>query len=146
VDREQADRPPPTRSTHDPAKGSIDAHRSEFLGRVVYASFQTYNLLSHIARFRGMAATPAARRLWGLMNSDLIQFVETSFGSVWSLELLLLLFRDPQRHWTYGELVHELRSSEVVVAQSVERLMAAGLAVAEAGRLRPLRAGIARAG
>jgi hypothetical protein len=79
-----------------------------------------------------MAATPAARRLWGLMNSDLIEFVETSFGSVWSLELLLLLFRDPQRHWTYGELVHELRSSEVVVAQSVERLMAAGLAVAEA--------------
>jgi hypothetical protein len=79
-----------------------------------------------------MAATPAARRLWGLMNSDLIQFVETSFGSVWSLELLLLLFRDPQRHWTYGEFVHELRSSEVVVAQSVERLMAAGLAVAEA--------------
>ena len=51
------------------------------------------------------------------MNSDLIEFVEMSFGSVWSLELLLLLYRDPPRKWTSGELVHELRSSEVVVAQ-----------------------------
>lgn len=66
------------------------------------------------------------------MDSDLIEFVETSFGSVWSLELLLLLFRDPQRNWTSGDLVRELRSSEVVVAQSVDRLVAAGLALAEA--------------
>jgi hypothetical protein len=65
------------------------------------------------------------------MNSDLIEFVETSFGSVWSLELLLLLFRNPQRNWTPDELVNELRSSEVVVAQSIERLVAAGLALAE---------------
>jgi hypothetical protein len=65
------------------------------------------------------------------MDSDLIEFVETSFGSVWSLELLLLLHRDPQRKWTFAELVHELRSSEVVVAQSVDRLVAAGLALAE---------------
>lgn len=65
------------------------------------------------------------------MNSDLIEFVETSFGSVWSLELLLMLYRDPSRIWTSDELVHELRSSEVVVAQSIERLVAAGLALVE---------------
>ena len=65
------------------------------------------------------------------MDSDLIEFVETSFGSVWSLELLLLLYRDPGRTWTPDELVNELRSSEVVVAQSIERLVAAGLALAE---------------
>jgi hypothetical protein len=63
------------------------------------------------------------------MNSDLIEFVETSFGSVWSLELLLLLYRDSSRTWTSDELVHELRSSEVVIAQSIERLVAAGLAL-----------------
>lgn len=65
------------------------------------------------------------------MNSDLIEFVETSFGSVWSLELLLLLFRDPRRNWNSDELVHELRSSEVVVDQGIERLLAAGLVLAE---------------
>jgi predicted transcriptional regulator len=66
------------------------------------------------------------------MNSDLIEFVEVSFGSVWSVELLLLLYRDPQRAWTSEGLIRELRSSEVLVARSVERLVAAGLVLAEA--------------
>ncbi len=59
--------------------------------------------------------------------------VETSFSSVWSLELLLVLCRDPKRNWTPEQLVDELRSSELVVTQSIDGLLAAGLALSEAG-------------
>jgi hypothetical protein len=65
------------------------------------------------------------------MDSDLAEFAEHSFGSVWALELLLLLRRDAPRRWSNEELVQELRSSDAVVGQSVERLMVAGLVLAE---------------
>jgi predicted transcriptional regulator len=67
------------------------------------------------------------------MNSDLIDMVESSFGSVWALELLLVLHRQPDRIWSAEELVNELRSSEVVVAQSIDNLVACGLIVTESG-------------
>ena len=67
------------------------------------------------------------------MRDDLVEMVETSFGSVWSLELLLVLYRDPRRTWTPRQLVDELRSSELVVAQSIDNLLAAGLALPEDG-------------
>lgn len=71
------------------------------------------------------------------MNSDLIDMVEASFGSVWALELLLVLYGDRDRIWTSDELVRELRSSEVVVAQSIKNLIACGLVVPEKdGRVR----------
>lgn len=71
------------------------------------------------------------------MRSDLVEMVETSFGSVWALELLLVLCREPLRSWTAEELVQELRSSSLVVTQSIENLQAAGLALAEeAGTVR----------
>jgi len=70
------------------------------------------------------------------MNRDLHDFVESSFRSVWSVELLLLLYRQP-RSWTAGELVSELRISEVVVARSIDALVAGGLVVIETdGRVR----------
>jgi hypothetical protein len=68
----------------------------------------------------------------GLMDSDLIEMVESSFGSVWSLELLLVLYSQPKRAWTSDELVRELRSSEVVVSQGIEGLVASGLVIPEA--------------
>jgi len=67
------------------------------------------------------------------MNSDLSEMVEYCFGSVWALELLLLLYRDPKRHWPHEDLVRELRSSDVVVAGSIKRLVANGLIVVEDG-------------
>lgn len=71
------------------------------------------------------------------MNSDLIDMVESSFGSVWALELLLVLYGQRNRVWAQDELVRELRSSEVVVAQSINSLIAGGLVVAESeGRVR----------
>lgn len=67
------------------------------------------------------------------MNSDLTDMVESSFGSVWALELLLVLHRQPERVWSADELVGELRSSEVVVAQSIASLIAGGLILVETG-------------
>lgn len=61
------------------------------------------------------------------MTRDLEDFVQTSFRTVWSLELFLRLFREPGRRWSPHDLVRELRSSEAVVAQSVASLVAAGL-------------------
>jgi hypothetical protein len=95
------------------------------------SNHKTFLRLANVASGKIGALTFGASAFRGFMNSDLVEFVETSFRSVWSLELLLLLYRDPSRTWTSDELVHELRSSEVVVAQSIERLVAAGLALAE---------------
>lgn len=67
------------------------------------------------------------------MDKDLAEFIESSFESVWSLELLLALYRQPERVWTAEELIAELRSSHVVVRKSIEILLASGLIVAESG-------------
>jgi hypothetical protein len=53
-------------------------------------------------------------------------FIQSSFRSVWSLELLLLLRREP-RLWSHQELVGALRASDLVVSQGLETLSAAGL-------------------
>lgn len=66
------------------------------------------------------------------MDRDLVDFLTESFDSVWSLEILLALHRDASRSWTAEDLIGELRSSEVVVRQGLQRLHAAGLTVEEA--------------
>lgn len=62
------------------------------------------------------------------MDSNFVEMIESSLDSVWSLELLLLLHSTPERCWDRADLVAELRSSNLVVAQSVGALKAAGLA------------------
>ena len=57
--------------------------------------------------------------------------VGSCLDSVWSLELLLLLHAQPDRRWTTSDMVTELRSSELVVAQSVSCLLNAGLLIDE---------------
>lgn len=63
-------------------------------------------------------------------NDDLSRFIVSSFPSVWTLEILLLLKRD-QRQWTRAELIDTLRASDLVVSQALESLVAAGLASAD---------------
>lgn len=65
------------------------------------------------------------------MKSDLVEFIEYSFGSVWTLELFLVLCRDRERQWRADELVRELRGSEAVARESIDRLVAAGLVLVE---------------
>lgn len=60
----------------------------------------------------------------------LATFIASNFRSVWALELLLLLKREGQHHRA-DELVSLLRASPSVVVNSLEALIAAGLAGAE---------------
>lgn len=59
-------------------------------------------------------------------EEELSGFIRTSFRSVWSLELLLLLKREP-RCWARAELVQAMRASELIVSQSLEALATAGI-------------------
>lgn len=58
-------------------------------------------------------------------------FIRSSFRSVWSLEVLLLLKREP-RAWTGDEIVTALRASDLIVSQSISALGDAGLVVTDA--------------
>jgi hypothetical protein len=60
-------------------------------------------------------------------EEDLLAFIATSIGSVWALELLLLLKHEPSRVWNADALVRELRSSPVVIDEALQRLRTAGL-------------------
>lgn len=64
---------------------------------------------------------------------DLDQFVRRHIRSVWTLELLLLLRRDPQRCWRSSELIQELRASQTVVDNSLQKLAASALVVPDDG-------------
>jgi hypothetical protein len=64
-------------------------------------------------------------------ESSFREMVEGCLDSLWSLELLLLIFNQPARIWTTSELVKELRSSDLAVAQSVQCLGDAGLLIRE---------------
>lgn len=59
------------------------------------------------------------------------RFIRSSFRSVWSLEVLLLLKRE-LRPWSDAEIVTALRASELIVSQSIAALGGAGLVVTDA--------------
>lgn len=58
-------------------------------------------------------------------------FIASTFRSVWSLELLLLLRRTGGVGFRREELVGRLRASESVVSRSIDALQAAGLILEE---------------
>jgi hypothetical protein len=60
-------------------------------------------------------------------DQDLLQFITSSFRSVWALELLLLLKRE-RRPWRQDELVTTMRASDLVISKALASLLAAGLA------------------
>jgi DNA-binding GntR family transcriptional regulator len=60
-------------------------------------------------------------------GQDVIAFIRAHIGSVYTLELLLLLKRHPDRTWQASDLVRELRSSGTAVAEALNRLIRAGL-------------------
>jgi hypothetical protein len=60
------------------------------------------------------------------LSDELFRFIGSSFRSVWALELLLLLKREP-RAWSRDELITTLRASELVVNKAIDELVAAGL-------------------
>jgi hypothetical protein len=62
-------------------------------------------------------------------EDDLLAFIASAIGSIWAIELLLLLKHDPGRGWDSASLVRELRSSSIVVDEALERLRVAGLVI-----------------
>lgn len=74
-------------------------------------------------------------------KQELSGFIRSTFGSIWSLELLLHLRRHADRAWAPAELVTALRGSELLVSRSLQSLFAAGLIdVGEDGAVRYLAA------
>lgn len=53
--------------------------------------------------------------------------MRAAVGSVCALDLLLLLRRNRARQYTTDQLIRELRSSDLAVAQAVARLVPSGL-------------------
>jgi len=78
-------------------------------------------------------------------SEELSRFIRSSFRSIWSPELLLLL-KGEERDWTRQELIIALPGSELVVAQGLESLVAAGLATSgeDGARYLPVSADVAR--
>jgi hypothetical protein len=62
-------------------------------------------------------------------NQDLLSFVREHVRSVWGLELLLLLKRDPDRCWAASDLVRELRASTSLVSDNLQRFERSGLSM-----------------
>jgi hypothetical protein len=61
-------------------------------------------------------------------DEALLQFIEAHIKSVWAIEQLLVLTREPVRPWEIGELVRETRSSPTAVQEALRNLKDAGLA------------------
>jgi hypothetical protein len=64
-------------------------------------------------------------------DQELLGFVRENLRSVWAMELLLLLRRDPARHWQSGELVRELRATPALVNDNLTIFQRNGLAMAD---------------
>lgn len=63
---------------------------------------------------------------------DTARFIRSTFRSIWSIELLCFLRKQPGRDWSPAELVAALRASDLIVSQSLAGLTAAGLVVTSA--------------
>ena len=68
-----------------------------------------------------------------ISEDAVLSFAAALFKSVWALELLLMLRRGGARAWGADELIRELRSSQVVIAEALNNLVVAGLVVEEEG-------------
>ncbi|HEY0445190.1 MAG TPA: hypothetical protein VGD19_01930 [Allosphingosinicella sp.] len=76
-------------------------------------------------------------------EQELARFMRSTFGSVWTLELLLHLRQHGGRAWSRAELVQALRASDSIISNGTSSLLAAGLIVIEddgAARYRPAAA------
>jgi hypothetical protein len=71
-----------------------------------------------------------------LSDPGFLGLVRQHIGSVWSLELLLLLRSRPAEAWRAEALVRELRASTPLIAGCLGKLQASGLAVQEGGAWR----------
>lgn len=71
-----------------------------------------------------------------MIPPDVLEFIESTVKSVWSVELLLFLRRRADRVWTDDEIIRELRSSRRVVSEVLATFVQAGLVTEEDGAFR----------
>ena len=71
-----------------------------------------------------------------MIPPEVVEFIQSSVKSVWSVELLLFLRRRSDRSWADDELIKELRSSRSVVAENLATFLQAGLVTGEDGMFR----------
>ena len=80
-----------------------------------------------IARLRPLGSRPAGWERVLADDPDLAAFVREHVRSVWAVELLLVLKRDPERCWPAAALVGELRASTTLVKDNLQRFERSGL-------------------
>jgi len=62
-----------------------------------------------------------------LIDQDLLTFIYSAVRSVWALEVLLLMRREPGRVWTAEALARELRANERLVGDVLADFDTGGL-------------------
>jgi len=71
----------------------------------------------------------------GDIPEDLLAFLQTTIGSIWALDLMLTLRRQPLAPWTAPALTAEMRANLQLVSDILRRFERAGLvAIVEPGR------------
>ena len=68
-----------------------------------------------------------------MLDDELLTFIQGSIRSVWALELLLLLRRDPDRLWSVNAAAAELRANARLVSDQLAGLETAGLIACDDG-------------
>ena len=61
---------------------------------------------------------------------DLLGFLQTTIGSIWALELMLTLRRQPLAAWTAAALTAEMRANLQLVSDILHRFERSGLVTA----------------
>jgi hypothetical protein len=65
-------------------------------------------------------------------SPEIAAFLRDHFKSVWALELLLFLKAHAETSWSEEQLVAGLRTSDIIVATSIDMLVAGGLVSVDA--------------
>lgn len=64
-----------------------------------------------------------------MTEDEAIEFIRAHIGSVYTLEVLLVMKRDSAKEWQVADLVRELRSSKTAITDALSRLRRVELVV-----------------
>lgn len=69
----------------------------------------------------------------GGVDPEVAAFIEAAIPSVWALEALIVLKRNPEIVWATDDLVAEMRASTTLVTDCTRVLQRAGLVIEQSG-------------
>ena len=70
------------------------------------------------------------------LPDDVVNFLQTHLGSIWALEMMLVLHHSKDRTWTVEHLVREMRAADQLVAGLLDRFQRLGLVTESNGSWR----------